>query len=1033
MISSSTVPPAASVRWLATGIVLINLFVIILAGLLLFQSRFQYEDRAAVTTRNLAQVLEQSIDGSFTKIDLILLSAVDEIEKWLAEGGGNKQDIESFLTRQAARLPELDALRMTNAQGEIVFGVGKAVGSLKSIADREYFRKLKADPKAGMIMSKPLESRVTGAWVVILARRMKSRDGYFAGVVYGVIPLEHFRKLLSAVHVGKHGVISLRDGDLGIVARYPDPRGTAGTVGKKGVSREFQQLLAAGRSSGTFTARPPVDNVQRMYSFRKSSNYPLFINVGLATEDYLADWRSERVKMSAAVGLFCLFTLFAMRRISRDLKHRNDAVLALVSHEGKFRTFADYTHNWEFWLDPDGSFIHASPSCKRITGHEAGEFYDDPGLLTRIIHPQDLDAYTLFQRYVLTSTATEPLDFRICHAEGSERWLELVCHPIVNESGTFLGIRGSIRDISKRKLAEQRLSELDAERLLAEEELRNGEATLRSITSSTRDAIVMIDERGKISFWNEAAEQMFGWKNADAVGNDIHLLLIPESYRGAFLEGMKHFTVTGAGPAIGTILDLPALCRDSTELPVEVSLSAVKLKGRWHGVGIIRDVTERKRIEAEIEHMAYHDSLTGLPNRLLLNDRLNQAIAHAGRSGHMTAVLIFDLDNFKSVNDTLGHPAGDRLLKKVVDRIGKQLRKSDTIARMGGDEFIVVLSEILVPEDAAHTARNFLAVFSEPFEIDQQEIYTSASVGISLYPIDGETTETLLKNADIAMYHAKKHGRNSFHYYTEEINRRTEERLLLENELRHAVARSEFILHYQPWIDLGTGVIGGVEALIRWVHPQRGLIAPGRFIPIAEETGLIVPIGEWVVKSACQYLRGLHRAGFNWLTMSVNVSGKQLRSPNLIGLIGFVLAESDVAPGFLEVELTESSVMENVEDSRHYMEALKMIGVRLALDDFGTGYSSLSHLKRFPLDRLKIDRSFVRDCPANVDDVAIARAIIALARTLNLQVTAEGVETLEQADFLIREGCNAIQGNIVARPIPGSNLMSLLIGEEPLS
>jgi predicted signal transduction protein with EAL and GGDEF domain len=368
----------------------------------------------------------------------------------------------------------------------------------------------------------------------------------------------------------------------------------------------------------------------------------------------------------------------------------------------------------------------------------------------------------------------------------------------------------------------------------------------------------------------------------------------------------------------------------------------------------------------------------------------------------------------------------------VVDRVGKQLRKSDTIARMGGDEFIVVLSKVQAPEDAAHTARNLLEIFSDPFELDQQEIYTSASVGISLYPIDGVTTETLLKNADIAMYHAKQHGRNSFHFYTEEINRRTEERLLLENELRHAVAREEFVLHYQPWLDLESGMVGGVEALIRWEHPQRGLLAPVRFISIAEETGLIIPIGEWVVKSACRYLRVLHSAGFNWMTMSVNVSGKQLRSPNLIGLIGLVLAEIDVEPVFLEIELTESSVMENVEDSQRYMDALKMLGVRLALDDFGTGYSSLSYLKRFPLDRLKIDRSFVQDCPVNGDDVAIARAIIALARSLNLQVTAEGVETLDQCDFFIREGCNVIQGNLIGKPIPGSELLSLLSREKSM-
>jgi diguanylate cyclase (GGDEF)-like protein/PAS domain S-box-containing protein len=1031
-ISLSTVPPAASVKWLTTGIVLINLFVIVLVGLLLFQSRLQYEEGAAITTRNLAQVLEQSIDSSFTKIDLILLSVVDEIEKRLTKGSFDKQGIESFLTRQTARLPELIALRITNAQGALVFEAGKADGNLKSVADRDCFRKLKADPKAGLIMSKPVESRVVGAWVVILARRMKSPDGSFAGMIYGVIPLEHFRKLLSTVYVGKHGVISLRDGDLEIIARYPDPRGTAGTVGRKGVSKEFQKLLAAGLHNGTFTSRPPIDNIQRQYTFRKFSNYPLYINVGLATEDYLAEWRGEVVKMSAVVGLFSLFTLFAMRRISRYWKLRNNAVLALVSQEEKFRTFADYTHGWEFWLNPDASFSHTSPSCKRITGYEAEEFYDDPGLLLRIIHPDDREPYTLFQRGVLTGNGPDCLVFRIRHRDGSNRWLELVFHPIINESGVFLGTRGSIRDISKRRQAEQRLADLNEEQLLAAEMLKNSEATLRSITSSTRDAIVMIDDQGKISFWNEAAEKIFGWERTEAVGNDIHALLIPENFHGAYLDGMMRFSATGTGAAIGTTLELPALCRDASEIPVEVSFSSVNLKGRWYGVGIIRDIRERKRIEAEMEHLAYHDALTGLPNRLLLNDRLNQAIAHAGRVGHMTAVLMFDLDNFKSVNDTLGHPTGDRLLKKVVDRVGKQLRKSDTIARMGGDEFIVVLSKVQAPEDAAHTARNLLEIFSDPFELDQQEIYTSASVGISLYPIDGVTTETLLKNADIAMYHAKQHGRNSFHFYTEEINRRTEERLLLENELRHAVAREEFVLHYQPWLDLESGMVGGVEALIRWEHPQRGLLSPVRFISIAEETGLIIPIGEWVVKSACRYLRVLHSAGFNWMTMSVNVSGKQLRSPNLIGLIGLVLAEIDVEPVFLEIELTESSVMENVEDSQRYMDALKMLGVRLALDDFGTGYSSLSYLKRFPLDRLKIDRSFVQDCPVNGDDVAIARAIIALARSLNLQVTAEGVETLDQCDFFIREGCNVIQGNLIGKPIPGSELLSLLSREKSM-
>jgi diguanylate cyclase (GGDEF)-like protein/PAS domain S-box-containing protein len=569
---------------------------------------------------------------------------------------------------------------------------------------------------------------------------------------------------------------------------------------------------------------------------------------------------------------------------------------------------------------------------------------------------------------------------------------------------------------------------VEEERKRALAALKESEATLRSITGSARDAIIMIDSEGRTSFWNETATLLFGWNEAQALGNDLHALIMPARYHDAFSREIKRFAATGTGNAVGRTLELQVMRRDGSEVPVEVSLSAVQIKGKWNAVGIIRDITERKKAEAEIEHMAYHDALTGLPNRFLLDDRLNQTIALAGRTGRMTAVLFFDLDNFKSINDSFGHPVGDMLLMMVVERLGQRLRKSDTIARMGGDEFIVILSDILAPEDAAQAARIFLEAFSEPFQLVGQEIYTSASVGISLYPIDGANTATLLKNADIAMYQAKKHGRNSFQFFTKEINQRAEERLLLENELRHAVNKGEFILHYQPWIDLKTGFVGGMEALIRWVHPQRGIIPPNSFIPIAEETGLIIPIGEWVMKNACLFLEELHRKGLNRLTMSVNVSGKQLRNPNLIGLLGLLLADAVFDPSRLELELTESSVMENLEESRRYMDALKMTGVCLALDDFGTGYSSLSYLKRFPLDRLKIDRSFVKDCPDNPDDVAIARAIIALARTLNLQVTAEGVENLAQADFFSREKCDVIQGHLICKPMPGNDLLHLLCG-----
>jgi diguanylate cyclase (GGDEF)-like protein/PAS domain S-box-containing protein len=674
--------------------------------------------------------------------------------------------------------------------------------------------------------------------------------------------------------------------------------------------------------------------------------------------------------------------------------------------EEKFRTVADYTENWEFWLGTDGRFNYTSPSSAKITGYDAQAFYADPGLMERIVHPEDRKFFARHFQRSDYENRTKSLSFRINHADGSIRWLELVWRSIVDADGTFRGIRGSNRDITGHKETQ--------------EALKRSEGKFRTIFNSSADPIIICDQNLSIIEVNDVACQRLGNSRDDLLRMD-YLDIICEKYRGKFiilLEKILSMEQVTYESRLATA--------DGTEIPVEISTKIINFEGCNVILSVSRDITERKRAEAEIEHMAYHDALTGLPNRLLLDDRLSQAIAHADRFGNMIGVLCFDLDNFKSVNDSLTHPVGDLLLKKVSERLGRRLRKSDSLARMGGDEFIVVLPDIAGPEEAAHAARLFLEEFSEPFQLDGQEIYTSTSVGISLYPMDGTSTATLLKNADMAMYEAKKLGRNLFQFHTEEINRRAEERLLLENDLRRAINRNEFVLQYQPWFDLATDSIGGVEALIRWVHPERGIISPARFIPIAEETGLIVPIGEWIMRTACRFLEEMHRRGLGRFTASVNVSGVQLRNPDLIGLLKALLADAVFDPSRLELELTESSVMENLEESRRYMDALKKIGVRLAIDDFGTGYSSLTYLKRFPLDRLKIDRSFVKDCPDNPDDVAIARAVIALARSLNLEVTAEGVENLQQADFFSRENCDVIQGNYICKPLPENELLRLL-------
>jgi diguanylate cyclase (GGDEF)-like protein/PAS domain S-box-containing protein len=452
-------------------------------------------------------------------------------------------------------------------------------------------------------------------------------------------------------------------------------------------------------------------------------------------------------------------------------------------------------------------------------------------------------------------------------------------------------------------------------------------------------------------------------------------------------------------------------------------------QGRFKGYrGTGRDVTEQKQVEEKIRHMAHHDALTQLPNRVLLYDRIGQAIAQAQRNRKALALLFIDLDRFKTVNDSLGHPVGDRLLQAVSGRLAACARGSDTIARIGGDEFVVLLGDLDQPEDARHVAQKVLDALSEPVMIDTHELKVTPSIGICAYPHDGEDVETLMRNADTAMYHAKQTGRNNYQFFTQAMNDAAQERLLLEKDLRHALERGEFTLHYQPQIDLKTGEIIGFEALARWPHPQRGLVAPSQFIPAAEEAGLIGPIGEWVLRQACSQAGIWHESGHRRLRVAVNCSAQQFQQEGFDETVRHILRESGVPAERLELEITESIVIQRSEEVIARFQALDNMGVRISIDDFGTGYSGLSYLKRLAIHQLKIDQSFVRDISSDPDDAAIVSAIIAIAHSLDLEVVAEGVETAEQLAFLKSLGCDAAQGYYFSKPLPADEFTSLLDG-----
>jgi diguanylate cyclase (GGDEF)-like protein/PAS domain S-box-containing protein len=569
-----------------------------------------------------------------------------------------------------------------------------------------------------------------------------------------------------------------------------------------------------------------------------------------------------------------------------------------------------------------------------------------------------------------------------------------------------------------------------AERKQAEDAVRESEAHLKQILDSIHAGVVVIDpETHEIVDVNDSAIKMVGVPREQIVGRVCHKFICPTELGKCPISDF-HVSIDNSERIL--------LTASGDRKPILKSVVPLLYKGRNHLIESFIDITNLKQAQAQITKMAYYDSLTSLPNRVLFRDRLQLAVSHAGRHGQLLALLFLDLDNFKRINDTLGHRVGDLLLKEVAIRLAGDMRTTDsmarrtadefdtTVARQGGDEFTILLTEMSHAQNAAKVAQRFLESLAKPFMLDGHEVFVSASIGIALYPLDGEDIDSLLKNADVAMYHAKDVGKNNYQYYRQSMNVAAVERLSLEGSLRKALERNEFLLYYQPQMDIRTGSIVGMEALIRWKHPERGMVPPGDFIPLAEETGMIVPIGEWVLNTACAQNKEWQAQGHPPICVSVNISGQQFKQQNLITTVAQTLESSGLDPRYLILEITESIIMQRTGEIMALFHELRAMGLRFSIDDFGTGYSSLGYLKRFPIHELKIDRSFVKEITTNADDAAIAKAIIAMAHSLKLTVVAEGVETEQQLKLLSDEGCDRMQGYLISHPLPAGEVVKFL-------
>lgn len=976
--------------------VLIAAAIVVNLVFALVQGRKHVLTEQSTTAHKLTRVLEEQTASSVDAVELALQASTRSVQLLSSRSPDRQAQVQSILEGNLRNLPFVRALWILDSKGDMIHDSEQLVGRY-NLSDRKYFQIHRDNPATGLYIDRPILSK-HGVWFIGLSRRINLPDGSFGGVIVAAFEPKYFERFYESIRIGKDGIVSLLGADGTLMLRVPL---TNGEYGKKlDPLPKFVQLPFSGNVT-SYRAKSSVDGVERLYAARHVRGRPLVVTVGIGQDEALTAWRaSAQTYVMGSVAFLLVIAVLAYLTL-QELHKRSALNVALRESEAAMAEAQRLSSTGSWRIDLPSKRAQWSLEMYRLLG--LNPLQDRPSLeaFFSFLHPDDRDP---LEQSVHKGSAWSG-EVRSNPARGAIRHFHVHETEVRDAGGNLAALAGILQEVTERRQVDDKL------RLAAR------------VFEHIRDGIIIADEGRRIVAVNAAFERITGFGEAQVLGLDPGFLQ-SDRHDAAFQQAVWD-GVNASGQWRGEIWNR----RKSGEVyPAWVVLSAMHdAQNRRNGyVAVFADLSDITHANEQLAFLVNHDPLTRLPNRSLLKDRLEQAVSAARADGHQCALLLLNIDRLHRINESIGHDAGDALLEEVAQRLLGKVGSGDTLARLGSDEFVLLLTQFDNAEDLITRTHRLLETVATPCIVHGHTLTVTASIGIAIYPGDGNSPGELLKNADAALSHVKQAGRDGFRFFTAEMNVRALQWVSLEHQLRGAMGRDELSLHYQPKVNLQTGRICGAEALMRWHTATMGAISPADFIPIAEDTGLIIAMGEWAIRTVCAQNSAWQAAGLPMLPIAVNVSAHQFAAGTLPSLIRQALQASDLPPECLEIELTESVLMTGTDMAMQQITELRNMGVKVSLDDFGTGYSSLAYLSRFPLDKLKIDQCFVRDIITDTRSGAIVDATIALAHGLGLVVIAEGVETAEQMNYLRDIGCDEIQGFLISRPVSHADFAALL-------